>query len=477
MSALWTGAELAEALGVSVPDIALTGVSIDTRTLQPGDLFIALKDQRDGHDFLTAAIKAGASAALVSRAVDGVNADKLILVPDVLASLNQLARFARARSAARVIAVTGSVGKTGTKDMLRHMLAAQGRVHAAEKSYNNHWGVPLTLARLPREADFAVIEIGMNHPGEIAPLSQLARPHVAMITTVAAVHAEAFSGVEAIADEKAAIFEGLEAQGVAVLPRDNAHYERLKRATSATVVAFGEHEASTFRMTRAHVSPTATVVEASSPDGPFMFKLGAPGLHLAMNALGALAAAHAAGADLARAALALAQWRAPEGRGAQYCIAFGPSGLDGQLTLIDESYNANPASMGAALALLALSPVENGIGRVANGRRIAVLGDMLELGPDELALHAGLAAHSALTKIHKVHCIGARMKALHTALPFERRGQWFADSSECAAQIGRMLDAGDVVMAKGSFGSRLAVVVDAIKNLGECSPLNTGEGE
>jgi len=467
MTVLWTGAEIAAATGALVADIQVTGVSIDTRSLKPGDMFIALQDQRDGHDFVVAALEKGAAMAVVGRAINGVPAEKLVIVPDTLTALNQLAKAARARTQARVIAITGSVGKTGTKDMLRTALAAQGKVHAAEKSYNNHWGVPLTLARLPQDADFAIIELGMNHPGEIAPLSHLSRPHVAMITTIAAVHAAAFATVAEIADEKATIFEGLEPGGVAVLPSDNVYFSRL--LAKAQVCA-------TFYLTRAHTSAKATVIEADGPDGAFVFKLGAPGLHVAMNALGAVAAAHAAGADLALSALALAQWRAPDGRGAQYKITLGPGGIDGHLTLIDESYNANPTSMGAALALLALSPVENGVGRVAVGRRIAVLGDMLELGPEELDLHASLAAHVAMGEVAKVHCIGQRMRALFNALPVAKRGQWFEDSGACAAQIGRLLDAGDVVMAKGSLGSRLALVVDAIKKLGECSPLNSGEG-
>ena len=479
MNWLWTGAELAAATGTPVAIAGVAGVSIDTRSLKPGDLFVALHDQRDGHDFVADALDKGAAAALVARALPGVAPERLIIVPDPLAALGQMAKAARARSAARVVAVTGSVGKTGTKDMLRMIFADQGQVHAAEKSYNNHWGVPLTLARLPREAAFAVIELGMNHPGEIAPLARLARPHVALITTVAAVHAGAFASVAEIADEKAAIFEGLVPGGIAILPADNAHFERLfavAQRHAGNIVTFGRADAATFQQIEARPGPTATVINARGPEGPFLFKLGAPGLHLAMNALGALTAAQAAGADLARAALSLAAWRAPAGRGARLGIALGPSGMDGRITLIDESYNANPASMGAALDLLTLCPVEDGIGRVAAGRRIAILGDMLELGDAELALHAALASHAALDRISIIHCVGSRMKALHEALPGNKRGQWFETSQACAAMAAKLLDAGDVVMVKGSLGAAMRHVVDAIKNLGESSPLEQSEG-
>ncbi|MEX0969128.1 MAG: UDP-N-acetylmuramoyl-tripeptide--D-alanyl-D-alanine ligase [Paracoccaceae bacterium] len=479
MSRLWTGSELAKATGAAVSVDGVDGISIDTRSLKPGDLFVALQDQRDGHDFVAHALQGGAAAALVARDLPGVAREKLIIVANPLAALGQLAAAARARSAAKVVAVTGSVGKTGTKDMLRIIFADQGRVHAAEKSYNNHWGVPLTLARMPRDTEFAVIELGMNHPGEIAPLARLARPHVALITTVAAVHAGAFETLEAIADEKASIFEGLEKGGIAVLPADNAHFARLSakaRQHAGDIISFGGTDGATFRQLEARPGPTATVINAHSPDGPFLFKLGAPGLHLAMNALGALAAAHAAGADLARAALALAIWRAPEGRGARLGIALGPSGMDGQITLIDESYNANPSSMGAALDVLTLCPVEDGIGRVAAGRRIAILGDMLELGQDELSLHAALAHHGALENITIIHCVGPRMHALYKALPGNKRGQWFENAQACAAKAAKLLDAGDVVMVKGSLGAAMRHVVDAIKNLGECSPLDQSEG-
>ncbi len=478
MSVLWSRETAATATGgASARDWTASGVSIDTRSLQPGDLFVALSAARDGHDFVAEAFARGAAAALVSRQPEGVPADApLLVVPDVLEGLRALGRVARARTAARLVAVTGSAGKTGTKEMLRLALGAQGRVHAAEKSYNNHWGVPLTLARMPAETDFAVIEIGMNAPGEIAPLARLARPHVAMITTIAAVHLAAFRDLDGIAREKAAIFEGLEPGGVAVLNRDAPSYGVMLRAArrrGARIVRFGQTGRPEFRLDAAAVANGATSVAARARGSHFLFRLGAPGRHLAMNALGVMAAVEALGGDIARAGLALAEWQAPEGRGARWRVSLGPGGIDGAVTLIDESYNANPAAMAAALEVLAGEPTEDGIGRVTRGRRVAFLADMLELGPTERELHAGLARVPALSGIQAVHCAGERMLALHEALPAARRGEWFPDAAAMAARARRLVDAGDVAMVKGSLGSRVGQVVQAIKEMGDARPADT----
>jgi UDP-N-acetylmuramoyl-tripeptide--D-alanyl-D-alanine ligase len=401
----------------------------------------------------------------------------LLVVPDVLVGLRGLARAARARMRGRVVGVTGSVGKTGTKEMLRAGLAAQGRVHAAEKSYNNHWGVPLTLARMPSDADFAVIEIGMNAPGEIAPLSRLSRPHVALITTVAAVHMAAFRNIEGIAREKASIFEGLERGGVALINRDTDTYAiqlRAARRRGARPVRFGATGRPEFRLVAANVGDGGTAVSARVRGAPFLFRLGAPGRHLALNALGAMAAVEALGADIARAGLALARWTPPEGRGARWTVTLGPGGMDGAVTLIDESYNANPAAMAAAFEVFVAEEPRDGIGRVTRGRRVAFLGDMLELGPREKALHAALADVPALGGITTVHCAGPLMRSLHAALPPEKRGEWFRTSAEMAGRAGRLLDAGDVAMVKGSLGSKMAVVVDAIRAMGAARPQDSG---
>ena len=477
---LWTHEDAAAATGGrATRPFAATGVSIDTRTIRPGDLFVALAGARDGHDFVAEALARGAAAALVTRRPKGVAEDApLLVVGDSLAALRGLGAAARARSRARVVGVTGSVGKTGTKEMLRLALGAQGRVHAADKSFNNHIGVPLTLARMPPETDYAVLEIGMNHANEIRPLAKLARLHVALVTTVESVHRENFASEAGIAFAKAEIFEGLEPGGTAVLYRDNRHYERLlrraKRVGVARFARFGTGPRCEARLIAAETTPGSVAIRARVHGAPVLFRLGAPGRHLAMNALGALLAAEAAGADLARAAIALAGFRAPEGRGARWRVEMGEGG---DLILIDESYNANPVSVGAALELLAATPVENGIGRVSRGRRIAILGDMLELGPEERALHAGLAAHPALTAIDKVHCVGPRMKALHAALPPEKRGVWEAESAALAERLRRLLDAGDAVMVKGSLGARMGRVAEAAKALGAARPAADAPGE
>jgi len=469
---LWTAAEAAAATGgVARGDWRASGVSIDTRSLAPGDLFVALSGAaRDGHGFVGDALARGAGAAMVAHVPGEVSADApLLIVGDTLEGLRGLAAAARARTGARVIGVTGSVGKTGTKEMLRAMMADQGATHAAEGSYNNHWGAPLTLARMPAATGFAVIEMGMNHPGEIAPLSRLTRPHVALITTVEAVHTEFFDSEASIADAKAEIFEGLAPGGVAVLNRDNRWFERLAaaaRAQGARVVGFGADAQADARLLSADLRGGATVVRAAFDGAEMVFKIGAPGTHLAMNALGALAAAQAAGADLARAALALAGWRAPPGRGARWRVLLGPGGMDGAVDVIDESYNANPASVGAALAVLAANPVKDDVGRIARGRRIACLGDMMELGAQETAAHAALAAHPAMAEVDLVFCAGNRMRALHDALPHEKQGGWFADADACADRLRRAVDAGDVVMVKGSKSMRMGGVVAALKRLG-----------
>ncbi|MDP2086533.1 MAG: UDP-N-acetylmuramoyl-tripeptide--D-alanyl-D-alanine ligase [Gemmobacter sp.] len=467
---LWTSEAAAAATGgrVTAPWVA-DGVSIDTRTLRRGDLFVALTAARDGHDFVAQALEKGAAAALVSRIPDGVAPDApLLVVPDVLAALEALGRAGRARTGARVVGVTGSVGKTSTKEMLRVILAGQGRVHASEASYNNHWGVPLTLARMPPDTDYAVIEIGMNHPGEIAPLARMARPHVALITTIAAAHLEAFGSLDGIAAEKASICDGLEPGGVAVLPLDLPQAPVLLAGTSgARVVSFGAHAARDWRLTRAQVAGDVTVAHAATPQGDLLFKVASPGQHFALNGLGALAAAMALGADAAIAAADLGRWRPPAGRGMRERILLDPVDEAQSFDLIDDAYNANPASMAASLDVLALAAPRDGVGRIVKGRRIAVLGDMLELGPDELALHAAVAGHPAMARVDLVHCAGPRAHALWQALPPARRGEWHAEAADLAARIRGLVDAGDVVLVKGSKGIRVSLVVDALRKLGQ----------
>jgi UDP-N-acetylmuramoyl-tripeptide--D-alanyl-D-alanine ligase len=468
---LWTASEAAQATGGrATGDWTAKGVSIDTRTLQPGDLFVALKAARDGHDFVAQALEQGAAAALVSHIPEGVAKDSpLLIVTDVQAALEALGRAGRARTDARVIAVTGSVGKTSTKEMLRDVLGAQGRVHAAEASYNNHWGVPLTLARMPADTDFAVIEIGMNHPGEIAPLSCMARPHVALITTVAPAHLEAFENIEGIAYEKASIFEGLEPGGVALLNADVATTPILRevaRRHAARILSFGWNRAAHHRLLSVDLHDDATVARARAWRTPLLYKIAVPGKHFALAALAVLAVVRVLRLDRAVAMADLANWSPPAGRGTRERLVLD-TGADGMsIDLIDDAFNANPASMEAALDVLAASHPRDDVGRVARGRRIAVLGDMLELGTTENALHAALAALPAMQAVHEVHCVGPRMRALHAALPRDKRGRGVDRAEDLAREAHRLVDAGDVVLVKGSKGSQVSLIVTALRRAG-----------
>jgi len=457
---LWTAKTAAAATKGTAQggDWTASGVSIDTRTLAKGDLFVALSAARDGHEFVAQALEKGVAAALVSHIPEGLENAPLLLVDDVQKALEDLARAARPR-AGKLIAVTGSVGKTGTKEMLRTCLAGQGHVHAAEKSYNNHWGVPLTMARMPEGTDFAIIEIGMNHPGEIAPLARIARPEVAVITNVAPVHLAAFDSLNAIAIEKASITEAL--QGTAVLNGDGemaANLADIAKGNGAEILQFGAEAGNDFRLIDATILSDRTKVHAMTPDGARSFEIGASGRHFAINALAALAAVYAAGGGIDPAAEALTSWHPPTGRGERWAI--------GPLTLIDDAYNANPLSMGAAL---------EGLAR-AKGRKLAILGDMLELGNQELAMHAGLADHPALVGIERLHCVGPRMRALYEALPREKRGLWVETSADLLGDLESALAGFDVVMVKGSLGARLGVVVDAIKKMGDAVTLNETGG-
>ncbi|WP_226781888.1 UDP-N-acetylmuramoyl-tripeptide--D-alanyl-D-alanine ligase [Oceaniglobus trochenteri] len=468
---LWTSADAAAATdGMSMHQWQATGVSIDTRTLKPGDLFVALSDVRDGHDFILQAMEKGACAAMVSYIPDEVDETvPLLVVEDVLEALEDLGRAARARTRARVIGVTGSVGKTSAKEMLRTVLSRQGRCHAAEASYNNHWGVPLTLARMPEDTDFAVIEIGMNHPGEIAPLAGMTAPHVALITTVAAAHLEAFDSIEGIAAEKAAIFQGLEPDGVAVINADLPTTDILVQAArqaSARILRFGRADTADYLLREVTVGADATVVQALRGDSPLLFKVMSQGRHFAMNALGVLACGEALGCDPDIMACDIATWTPPLGRGTRERIQLDPQDAALSIDLIDDAFNANPTSMAAALDVLAACQPVQGVGRIRKGRRIAILGDMLELGPDEAAMHLAIADVPALGAADVIHCVGPRLKPLFDRLPEEKRGLWFDAAGELVARVHSLLDAGDVVLVKGSKGIKVSLVVDAIRKLG-----------
>ena len=470
MTALWTSQDAKAATGgQTTQDWSANGVSIDTRTLRKGDLFVALKDIRDGHDFVAQALEKGAAAALVSHIPAGLPKDApLLIVPDVLQALEALGQAARARSKARIVAVTGSVGKTSTKEMLRAMLSGQGTTHAAEASYNNHWGVPLTLARMPADADFAVIEIGMSNPGEIAPLARLARPHVALITTVAPAHLAAFGSVEGIAREKGAVFDGLEPGGTAVINLDLATTPvllNMARAKGATLLGFGAASGADWHLDEIRPGDEITVVRASHGGQMSLFRIASPGRHFALNALGALASVAALGADPVLAAHDLGRWRPPSGRGTRERIDLDMV-EETFFDLIDDSFNANPASLAASLDMLIGAKPVDGIGSLGAGRRIAILGDMLELGDQELMLHAAVAEHPGLKAVTLIHCAGPRMRELYRVLPLAQRGEWVETAAELAARARSLMDPGDILLVKGSKGSKVSLVAEALRRLG-----------
>ena len=462
MSALWSVDAMAMAMHAdragSLPS-NVAGISIDSRTLAKSDAFFAIQgENRDGHEFVGGALKAGAGLAVVARGQEQrFSGAPLLIIPDVLEGLRDLARAARARLHARVVAVTGSVGKTGTKEALRLALSANGETHASVSSYNNHWGVPLSLARCLESVKYAVFEIGMNHAGEITPLTKLVRPQVAIITTIEPVHLEYFGSLEKIADAKAEIFAGIEKGGATVLNRDNGQYERLVAAAETAgvgrIVSFGAHDGADARLLRVSLQADSSTIEARILGQPVTYRLGVPGRHLVLNSLAALAAASLVGADLALAALALNNLKPASGRGARTLLTV-PGGA---VLLIDESYNANPASMRAALALLGQAEVGD------CGRRIAVLGDMLELGPTGAQLHGAIAEAVEAAKIDLVYCSGPLMRALWEALPSPVRGGYAETAAGLETTVLDAIRAGDAVMVKGSLGSKMGPIVRALE--------------
>ncbi len=458
---LWTMGKIAEAIDAKTaarPGTPVGGVSIDSRSLIPGDAFIALRANRDGHAFVTAALETGAACAIVEQDFPPGAEEKLLRVGDTLAALTDLGRAARARATdIGVIAVTGSVGKSGTKEALKLALACSGSVYASAKSHNNHWGVPLSLANMRKNTRFGVFEAGMNHASELSGLTKIIRPHIAIVTTVAPVHLGFFGSVEEIADAKAEIFEGLEPGGTAIVNRDSAYYERLKARAldgGATIVSFGQADAADARLISVELGPEGSDVRADILGEAIAYRLGSPGRHLVQNSLAVLAAVKLAGADLAMAAGALSAWQVEAGRGGRVVI----ESARGKIAIVDESYNANPASMRAALATLGLTP------RAEFGRRVAVLGDMLELGEEGPRLHRELAEHIDGAGVDVVFACGELMAELYEALPPHRRGGYTKTAEELAPLLTADIGAGDVVMVKGSLGSRMAPLVEALKS-------------
>jgi UDP-N-acetylmuramoyl-tripeptide--D-alanyl-D-alanine ligase len=438
------------------------GVSIDSRSLQPGDLFVALQGPtNDAHNFVADAFRNGASAAIVQRTIHNLPPDApQITVEDSFTALQDLGGVGRLRSQAKIIGLTGSVGKTGCKEQLRLMLGSLAPTYATEKSYNNHWGVPLSLARLPVSARYGVFEMGMNHAGEIATLTRQVKPHVSLITTIAPVHLEFFKSIEGIADAKAEIFLGMQPDGIAVLNRDNAHFARLTAAARTqglrSILSFGRDAKAEGRLLAIAPMDDGSRVSVEIMGQKLTYMIGTPGEHIAFNSVGCLLTAAAAGADVVAAAESLISYRPPQGRGTQQILALN---AHEQFTLIDESYNASPIAVQAALKVLA------GLTPTGQGRRIAILGDMRELGPSSPSFHADLARDAADCQIDVVHCCGPLMKYLHDALPGSRRGLYAPSSRELAPLLAATLRAGDIVMVKGSLGSHMKLVVEALQGL------------
>ncbi len=474
MDELWTLEELVKAVDGTLAPLAeqndlsgeqnshsLTSVSIDSRTLEPGALYVAIQGvSQDGHLYVSAAFAAGAHAALVSHGYEAQPGDGvLVRVDDTLAALEKMALWARKRSSAKIVAVTGSAGKTGTKEALKQMFCQFGKTHASVKSFNNHWGVPLSLARMPRDCEFAVFEVGMNHAGEIRPLSKLIQPHIALITTIAPAHIGHFNNEEEIADAKAEVFEGLVADGVALLPVDNQHYERLcdaaRRLKVSAVYGFGASADGErgFCLSSAHYGTLDSQVQASLLGQRFEFTISQPGAHIASNMIGALGVLMLAGCDVRHALPLLSSLTAPDGRGVLHELKLKKNEEFNGFTLIDESYNANPPSM--EIALKNLSAMQGD----TYCRRIAVLGDMLELGAHAVEYHKNLAPLIAELDIDLVFASGEMMAHMFEGLPEIKQTCYGKKSAELLEPLGESLLPGDVIMVKGSLGSEMGLIV------------------
>jgi UDP-N-acetylmuramoyl-tripeptide--D-alanyl-D-alanine ligase len=459
---LWQADRAAAATGGrSTAPWSATGVSIDSRTISPGDLFVALRGPNfDGHDFIAAALAAGAVAAVAERAPAALPAGApLLLVPDTLQALEALGADARRRSTARFIAVTGSVGKTGTKEALRLALGAQGATFASAGNLNNHWGVPLSLARLPPDVAYGVFELGMNHAGEIAQLTRQVRPDIAVITTIEAVHLEFFGSVAGIADAKAEIFAGMPPTGVAILNRDNAWFERLagraRERGLSRILGFGRHPSAEARLIDCSLHSSSSAVSATILGERIDYCLAMPGQHWVQNSLAVLAAVRAVGAEVGIGAAQLCRVTPLKGRGQRFSVNLP----NGPFDVIDESYNANPVAVAAALTVLGRAKPG------AGGRRVVVLGDMLELGPDAPRLHAGLAAAVGAANVDLAFTAGPLMRHLHEALPADRRAGHGANATALIPAVTAALRPGDIVLVKGSLGSRMSPLVEALRAL------------
>ena len=457
MSALWTDKSAALATnGQSVGAWSVGGISIDTRSLQVGDLFVPLKDMRDGHDFIPMAFEKGAGAVISEHPISSAPA---LIVDDSMDALRGLAIASRQRSSAKRIAVTGSVGKTSVKEMIAHMCREFGKTHASVKSYNNHWGVPFTLASMAQDTRFGIFEMGMNHAGELAELTQIVRPDIAVITNIAPAHLAHFENIKAIANAKAEILGGLVEGGIAILPRDSEHYHLLAKYAPRSV-SFGWHEEADVRIIKTHLTPTGSRSILRLGKRDIDINLPLAGQHWVDNAACILLVAVQLGMKLDIVVNTLKNMHKLSGRGERKHLVIG----DNKLTLIDESYNANPMSMAAAIAALGLN----------SERKIAVLGDMLELGEDELNLHAGLVDSLKNAGIDQVLCCGSRMKALDEALPKSMQAGWHENADTCLLGLKNILQNGDVIMVKGSNASGMGQLVKA---LSACDAHAQNEGD
>ncbi|MCF6275613.1 MAG: UDP-N-acetylmuramoyl-tripeptide--D-alanyl-D-alanine ligase [Robiginitomaculum sp.] len=447
MSALWTHIDAAKATGgKAVGDWSVNGLSIDTRSLKSGDLFIPLKDIRDGHDFIPTAYEKGAGAVIAEHSIKDVPA---LIVEDSLKALEDLAVAARKRSVATRIAITGSVGKTSVKEMIAHICRAVGKTHNSIKSFNNHWGVPFTLAGMAKDTEYGVFEMGMNHAGELAALTKIVRPNIAVVTKVAPAHLAHFKSVDAIAEAKAEILSGVVEGGMAILPKDSDYFDVLRTHCQGEWQSFGWCARADAQILASSQTAQGSVSTIHIDGREFRVELPIAGAHWVENAACALLTVHSANIDLDIAVKALKNLPKIQGRGEVH-------GLDVNgiaITLIDESYNANPESMAAAIAVLGLN----------KGRKIAVLGDMLELGDNENALHADLLGHLQNAKVDRVITCGARMKNLHNVLPKAVNAGWFSGHEKCLAGLLKQVQDGDTIMVKGSNASGMGKLVAALK--------------
>jgi len=452
---LWTSAEVAAATGGTASGaFPLSGVAFDSREVGPGDLFVALKGETtDGHRFAPQALAQGAGGVLASEPVEGPH----IRVADTARALDALGAASRARMMGKVIGVTGSVGKTSVKEALFAALdrSSPGRAHRSLKSYNNHVGVPLSLARMPQPTHYGVFEMGMNHAGELAQLTRMVRPHVAIVTAVALAHGAFFADEAAIADAKAEIFEGLEPGGAAIIPYDSPHRDRLiaaARPFADDIVTFGRDKAADVYARDSIGQAAGTLIVARLRDAELTFTLGQPGAHWVSNALAILAAVEAVGGDLPAAGLALAEMAGLPGRGRRLPVLLA----DGEALLIDEAYNANPASMRATLAVLGAETAK---------RRIAILGSMRELGPSEAREHAALADPIAAANVDFALLVGSEMAPLADALEGRTDFAHVADAAAAADRARALIGDGDAVLVKGSNSVGLARVVNALAGI------------